>query len=310
MLNPFKSTRWGDYLFTTAIWRKMTDSAAKLSNLPVLGDVMLQMMGADPEHYDVTLIPTNKCLEDQGHTIVPVDLLRDYIRRSSHRVILDQCPCRQGHGCKDYPKDLGCLYLGDATKEMDPSFGKHATVDEALAHVDRALEAGLLMGLPGQVDLDALFLGCHPASHFATVCFCCQCCCVVHRNGLIWSDNVKKLWHKLDGITIEVTDDCIGCEECMGKCFIGAISMVDGKAGINEELCKTCGVCVDNCPTEAISITISDEQKMRDCAVERVEHGKFDILSSIPGKQVNEGRDPVPHPRWGHQKVKIRHSRE
>ena len=121
----------------------------------------------------------------------------------------------------------------------------------------------------------------------------------------------KDLWHKLDGITIEVTDDCIGCEECVEKCFVAAISMEDDKAHINEDLCKTCGVCVDNCPSEAISITISDEQKMRDCAVERVEHGNFDIISSIPGKKVNtELRDPVPHPRFGHKKVKIHHSRE
>ena len=62
--------------------------------------------------------------------------------------------------------------------------------------------------------------------------------------------------------------------------------------------------------TTAIWQKITDEQKMRECAVERVENGNFDILSSIPGKQVNEGINPVPHPRWGHKKVKIRHSRE
>ena len=123
MLNPFKPTRWGDYLWTNPIWQKMTDSAAKATNLPVLGDLVISLTGMDKDHSSVTLIPTNKCLEDQGTTIVPVDLLREYIRRSAHRVILDQCPCRQGHGCKDYPKDLGCLYMGDATKDMDPSWG-------------------------------------------------------------------------------------------------------------------------------------------------------------------------------------------
>jgi UDP-glucose 4-epimerase len=311
MLNPFKSTRWGDYLWTTPVWRAMTDGAARISNLPVLGDFFLKILGHDPEHYEVTLIPTNKCLEDQGTSIVPVDLLREYIRRSSHRVILHQCPCRQGNGCQDYPRDLGCLYLGEATKDLDPSFGKHATVDEALAHVERALAAGLMMGIPGQVDLDCLYLGCQPASHFSTVCFCCQCCCVVGRNGHIWSPKVKNLWHKLEGISIEVTDDCVGCEECLDKCFVAALSMEDGKARINQELCKGCGVCVDNCPTNAISIKITDEKKMRECAVQRVENGNFDILSTIPGKKINtEGRDQVPHPRWGHKKVKIHHSRK
>ena len=94
----------------------------------------------------------------------------------------------------------------------------------------------------------------------------------------------------------------MSCVECLDKCFVGAISMEGDKARINEDLCKICGVCVENCPSEVISIKITDEQKLRDCAVAQVENGNFDILSSIPGEQVNEGRDSVPHPRWATRK--------
>jgi ferredoxin len=309
MLHPFKPTRWIDYLMTTPIWRAMTDGAAKASNLPVLGDFVLKMLGHDKEHYDVTWFPINKRLEDQGTTIVPVDILREYIRKSSHRVIMDQCPCRQGCGCQDYPKDLGCIYLGEATKDMDPSMGRHATVDEALAQVERALECGLQMGV-GQVDLDALYFGLQPASHFMTVCFCCQCCCVCYRNGNVWSPNLRNLWHKLEGVEIKVTDDCVGCGECVNKCFVGALSVEDGKARIDEANCKGCGICVENCPADAISIKITDEKKMHDAVVARMD-SRVDVVSSIPGKKENTVRRDAPaHPRWGHEKVKIRHSRE
>jgi ferredoxin len=309
MLHPFKPTRWQDYLWTTAVWQKMIDGMAKVSNLPVLGPIALQLLGHVPEAYGGVTIPVNKRLEDQGTTILPITVLKEMIRRSAHRVILHQCPCRQGMGCQDYPNDIGCIYLGEATKDMDPSFGIHASVDEALAHVDRAVEAGLIPGM-GQVDLDCLYLGCLPKTHFASVCFCCSCCCVMYRNGYIWSPDVQKLWHKLEGIKIEVTDTCVGCGECLNKCWVAAISLEDGQARIDEKRCKGCGICVENCPSNAISIEVTDGEKMRKGFYEFFD-SRVDIVSSIPGKKVNaEGRDRVPHPRWGYDKVKIRHSRE
>ena len=37
-------------------------------------------------------------------------------------------------------------------------------------------------------------------------------------------------------------------------CPMEAISMLDGKAGINEEECSGCGLCVDECPSGAIRL--------------------------------------------------------
>ncbi len=48
-------------------------------------------------------------------------------------------------------------------------------------------------------------------------------------------------------------DTCIGCSACVSVCPVGAISMVDGKAEVNDE-CIDCGACVSTCPVEAISL--------------------------------------------------------
>jgi len=49
-------------------------------------------------------------------------------------------------------------------------------------------------------------------------------------------------------------EKCTGCETCVEECPSEAISMDDGKAKVNPEVCIDCGVCVDACPEQAISM--------------------------------------------------------
>ena len=48
---------------------------------------------------------------------------------------------------------------------------------------------------------------------------------------------------------------CIGCENCVAICAVGAAQMVEGKAYIDKELCLHCGACIWDCPQEAIART-------------------------------------------------------
>ena len=49
-------------------------------------------------------------------------------------------------------------------------------------------------------------------------------------------------------------EKCTGCETCIEECPSEAISISDEKAVIDDEACVDCAVCVDACPTEAISM--------------------------------------------------------
>jgi ferredoxin len=49
-------------------------------------------------------------------------------------------------------------------------------------------------------------------------------------------------------------EKCTGCETCVEECPSEAISMANGKAVVDPDTCIDCGVCVDACPVEAISM--------------------------------------------------------
>ena len=49
-------------------------------------------------------------------------------------------------------------------------------------------------------------------------------------------------------------EKCNSCETCVEECPSEAITIVNEKAEINVETCVDCGICVDACPAEAISM--------------------------------------------------------
>lgn len=55
-------------------------------------------------------------------------------------------------------------------------------------------------------------------------------------------------------MSAKISDTCSGCSACVDACPVEAISMIDGKASVDDEKCIDCGACVGECPLEAISL--------------------------------------------------------
>lgn len=49
-------------------------------------------------------------------------------------------------------------------------------------------------------------------------------------------------------------EKCTGCESCIEECPSEAITMAEEKAVIDADACVDCGVCVDACSVEAIEM--------------------------------------------------------
>ncbi len=50
------------------------------------------------------------------------------------------------------------------------------------------------------------------------------------------------------------TDKCTGCGVCVEVCPLEGISLNDDLAVIDEDTCTECGLCVGECPNGAISL--------------------------------------------------------
>ncbi|MEW6555133.1 MAG: 4Fe-4S binding protein [Actinomycetota bacterium] len=260
---------WRTFMAAALIWQPVTDLWAKTTAWPVIGRLTGWIVNRD--HYDVTFIPINEGLAADGSTVLPKQVVEEMIRRSCHRVILPICLCRMGCRCQDYPMEIGCIFLGEGARQIDPSIGRAVSVEEALEHLERSIAAGLVPQI-GRVDPDPLWLGVRMKDwdHFLTLCFCCTCCCIAMRNQLSWYQDMRDRMHRLEGLSIEISDDCDGCGKCAKRCFAQAITIEDRKARIGEA-CKGCGLCVEVCPRDAISISVIDGERMLSEAFRRIE---------------------------------------
>lgn len=257
-------------LFFAHLWQPVTDVWSRMTALPVLGAAMRFLH--NPKHYDVTFIPINEELNTSESTVVPKQIVEEMITRASHIIRLPTCLCRLGCRCDHFPLDIGCLFLGESTRDADPSLGIPVSKVQALEHMQRAIDAGLILQI-GKVDADPFFLQIksHKWDRFMTLCFCCPCCCVAMRNAKRFSPKITALMHKLEGLKIEVTDECNGCSSCVKSCFTGAISMHEKKARIDHSACKGCGICAERCPRDAITIEVVDPNMMTQAAITRLE---------------------------------------
>lgn len=241
---------------------------ARLTRIPPVARLVDRLLF---EHDDLFYLPkdgvveVNQSVETPESMVVPSRVVEHFIEKARHRFIMDFCICREASECQDYPMGLGCLFLGEATRHIDRSLGHEATREEALMHVRRCREAGLVH-LVGRNKLDAQWLNARPGEKLLTICNCCSCCCLWLMLPQLDSSIARKI-HRMDGVSVSVGDACTGCRACVDTCFVDAISIVDGRAVISSA-CRGCGRCADLCPSDAIEVAVDRDAVAR--AIERV----------------------------------------
>jgi UDP-glucose 4-epimerase len=238
----------------------------QLAVQPVLGPLLRPCFSADSN--EAIIIPVQEAVRGTESVMLPFPLLTPLVSQASARTILNECMCRRAEGCRAHPQEFGCLFLGDGAAKIDRSMGRQASVDEAMAHVQRALETGLVP-LVVHAAFDAWMLDI-PYRRTLAICFCCDCCCTV-RQGLrlappaFWDTVVR-----LPGLTVIASPACTGCGLCAEVCHIGAISLDGGAAQISDS-CKGCGRCAIVCPAEAITVGVAEEVDVLDRLMGRIE---------------------------------------
>lgn len=229
-----------------------------LARRPIIGRLMAPLL--NQRCNGATIVPIHEVIQGTDSVVLPNALLQPLLAQASHRFIMNRCICRTGEGCQNYPHDLGCIFLGDGSREIAPEMGRPATEEEALAHVCKAVDLGLVP-LIVHSAFDAMVLGISSYERMLAICFCCDCCCVV-RGTL--RDGPRHFWQRvtrLPGLEVQVTEDCRGCGACVSLCHVRAIRIEHGRAEISDD-CKGCGRCAAACPNQAIRMAVPPDSQV------------------------------------------------
>jgi len=226
---------------------------------PFFGGLMykIRVKATTPEQLNISYLPVNAQLFVESRPL-PVVILEGIIRSSEYRVITHRCTCRDAWQCKNFDLNIGCMHIGLATALEDATVAHHASIEEAIAHLHKALRAGLVPFI-GHVAADNTIWNLPPDRPFTTVCFCCSCCCTNYDYYRYLPPAAQNNIHRLQGVNVSINEEqCIGCGRCTEVCLTGAIEVLEGKAHCDEAMCKTCGVCAQNCPRQAIGISVEN----------------------------------------------------
>ncbi len=257
---------WLSYRYR-ALSRLVVPVVGKIFELGRIPKLRTVFPWTSPEQNSMSFLPINESLEAES-TAMPQAVLEEIIDKASHHVLFDKCVCRLSGRCEHHGEDIGCLFMGESALELPTSVTRRVSKDEARAHVRKAIDSGLVP-LTGKVRADNTLFQVPDRGKLVTVCFCCHCCCVVRSLRHLPTEHLDEVVVPLEGVSVEVTDDCLGCATCVEYCGYEAISVENGQA-VHSELCRQCGRCATHCPNEAVRVAI-DNPDLREDLLGRLE---------------------------------------
>ncbi|MHC1770340.1 MAG: ATP-binding protein [Flexilinea sp.] len=166
------------------------------------------------------------------------------ILRSKSQIAVRNCICRQeqellGKGCGK-PMEVCLSFDGAARNTVETGKGRMISLEEALAILDRARTAGLVLQ-PSNSQKPII------------LCACCSCCCGVLRhikNETNPGDLVANPF-----VACHEADSCIACGSCVEVCPMAALTLDAGNVIHFDQIrCIGCGLCISVCPSEAMQL--------------------------------------------------------
>jgi ferredoxin len=240
------------------IW-PITWISARATQWPVIGwfvkKASLPLFSG--KNLNITYLPINEEIKGSS-TLLPIKIVEEFINRSSHRVIINKCTCRDARQCKNHPVEYGCTLLGEGTREIDPRIARHVSKNEAIAHLHKTIEDGLVP-MTGRVRIDNFIWGVPDKGKLLTICHCCHCCCTILTSGKYLPREMADALVPLKGIQRLVDPEiCNLCTTCIAECPMSVISMNAREIVHDMSKCIGCGRCITVCPQRAVSMEVDD----------------------------------------------------
>ena len=175
--------------------------------------------------------------------------LKDLVK-SANAIAVIPCTCRRSMRRCHAPLHNCVLFNRGAEYAIGRGAGRRISVDESMAIFAESEKLGLVHTWP--------FFA---SPHLNEVCNCCIDCCGIFDAGLKYGtiDRILEKAHVQANVNQE---DCNGCQDCVERCFFGAIEMQKSpsskklKAVVKADKCFGCGACVLGCEVSAIAMKL------------------------------------------------------
>lgn len=193
-------------------------------------------------------IAINKAVEAED-TVLPAQTVEEIVSKYDD-IAVGYCFCRNyntvlGHDCESNSPNEVCFTFGKSARHtVAQGFARAVSKEEALAIMKQAEEAGLIH--------KAFHNGFNVNRDENSICNCCKDCCDTFT---LWRNGATPMVNSTNYLSLINADACTGCGICVDRCPVDAVSLnSDSVAVREEEYCIGCGICARFCPEDAISL--------------------------------------------------------
>jgi len=163
--------------------------------------------------------------------------------KEQKKFLVAPCICRKEHQLKDGGCDKlmdACLIFGWGADYYERNgLGRVITLEETLDILNKAEADGLVLQPSNSQDI-------------TNICCCCGDCCQILLN---LKRHPKPAMMASSPFVVEVDQEaCTGCETCLDRCQMDALSMDAETVALDADRCIGCGLCVSICPDEGLSL--------------------------------------------------------
>lgn len=168
-----------------------------------------------------------------------------------NKFLVAPCICRREHRMVGH----GC----DKPEESCLVIGGVGVGYYERAGMGRVIDKQETLEILKKADKAGLVLQPSNAQKIVNICCCCGCCCQVLKTVKSHPRPAELVSSAF--IAVAEPSECKGCGVCVDRCQMEALTLTDEVVVLDETRCIGCGLCISTCPTDALSLVRKPESR-------------------------------------------------